>query len=76
MVDGQLPGTVTHRFGAAAAVVERRLTPYLDPLELIPRDHVEEAAEEAGIAPEDIDAQVASLSAHFGWDITRGAKAS
>jgi hypothetical protein len=50
--------------------------PYLDPLEPIPRDHIERAAEQVGIRPADIDAQVASLSAHFGWDITRGAKAT
>jgi hypothetical protein len=48
--------------------------PYLDPLEPIPREHIERAAEEAGIQPEDIDATVASLSAHLGWDLTRGAK--
>jgi hypothetical protein len=48
--------------------------PNLDPLEPISRDHIEKAAEKAGIAVEDIDAQVASLSAHFGWDITQGAK--
>ena len=30
----------------------------------------------AGSRPEDIDAQVASLSAHFGWDITVGARPS
>ena len=50
--------------------------PYLDPLEPIPRDHIEQAAERAGVHPDDIDAQVASLSAHLGWDITRGAKPS
>ena len=47
---------------------------YLDPLKPIPRDHIERAAEEAGIRPDDIDAQVASLSAHLGWDVTRGAE--
>lgn len=54
----------------------RGYAPYLDPLEPIPRDHIEQAAEQAGIRPADIDAQVVSLSAHLGWDITRGAKAS
>jgi len=49
---------------------------YLDPLKPIPRDHIEKAAEKAGVRPEDIDAQVASLSAHFGWDITVGARPS
>lgn len=48
--------------------------PYLDPLEPIPREHIERAAAKAGIRPEDIDAQLASLSAHFGWDVMSGAK--
>ena len=48
--------------------------PYLDPLEPISREHIEKAARRAGIAPADVDVQVASLSAHLGWDITRGAK--
>ena len=48
--------------------------PYLDPREPIPREHIEKAAAEAGIRPEDIDAQVASLSAHLGWDVTVGTK--
>ena len=42
----------------------------------IRRDHIERAAQRAGIRPDEIDAQVASLSAHLGWDITRGAKQS
>ena len=49
---------------------------YLNPLKPVPRDHIEKAAEKAGVRPEDIDAQVASLSDHFGWDITVGAKPS
>jgi hypothetical protein len=51
------------------------LAPYLDPLEPIPRQHIEKAAAQVGIRPDDIDAQVASLSAHLGWDITVGARA-
>ncbi len=50
--------------------------PYLDPLQPISRDHIQQAATKTGIRPDDIDAQVASLSAHLGWDVTRGAKAS
>jgi hypothetical protein len=50
--------------------------PYLDPLQPISRDHIQKAARRANIRPEDIDTQVASLSAHLGWDVTRGAKAS
>lgn len=48
--------------------------PYLDPLEPIPREHIDQAPNEAGIPPEEIDNQVKSLSAYVGWDITRGAK--
>jgi len=48
--------------------------PYLDPLEPIPRQHFEKAAAKAGIRPHDINAQVASLSAHLGWDVTLGVK--
>jgi len=50
--------------------------PYLDPLEPIPRVHIERAAQRAGFRLDDIDAAVASLSDHLGWDITRGAKPS
>lgn len=48
--------------------------PYLDPLEPIPRKHIERAAARASIRPSDIEAQVASLSAYLGWDVTVGAK--
>jgi hypothetical protein len=48
--------------------------PYLDPLEPVTRAHIEKAAKKAGVVPSDIDAQVASLSTHLGWDITVGAK--
>ncbi|MBI5382276.1 MAG: HEAT repeat domain-containing protein [Opitutae bacterium] len=50
------------------------VAPYLDPLKPIPREHIERAAAQAGIRPEDIGTQVSSLSAHLGWDITVGAK--
>ena len=49
---------------------------YLDPLQPIPREHIERAAKQAGIRPQDIDATVAALSAHLGWDLTGGAKPS
>ncbi|MDR3632320.1 MAG: HEAT repeat domain-containing protein [Isosphaeraceae bacterium] len=52
------------------------IAPYLDPLQPIFRDHIERAAKRTNIRREDIDAQVASLSAHVGWDITRGAAPS
>ena len=48
--------------------------PYLDPLEPTTRDQIEKAAKGASVQPEEIDDQVASLSAHLGWDITVGAK--
>jgi hypothetical protein len=47
--------------------------PFLDPLKPISRKQIERAAERAGIRVGTIDAQVASLSAHLGWDITVGA---
>jgi len=50
--------------------------PYLDPREPISRAHIERAAEKAWVAAEEIDETVRSLSAHMGWDITRGAKNS
>jgi hypothetical protein len=50
------------------------LQPYLDPLKPISRQHIEKAAAMAGIRTDDINAQVASLSTHLGWDVTLGAK--
>ncbi|MEM9366019.1 MAG: NACHT domain-containing protein, partial [Planctomycetota bacterium] len=47
--------------------------PYLDLTKPIPRDHIEAAAQKSGVSPEEIDAQVASLSEWLGWDITQGA---
>ena len=49
---------------------------HLDPLQPISRGHIQQAAKKTDIRPDDIDAQVASLSAHLGWDVTRGAKPS
>ncbi len=46
--------------------------PCLDPAEPISREHIEEAAEQANVPPEEIDETVRSLSAHMGWDITKG----
>ena len=50
--------------------------PYLDPHQPIPREHIEKAAKRAGIAPSDLDATLADLSRHLGWDVTRGARPS
>ena len=47
--------------------------PYLDPAEPISREHIERAAEKAGVPADKIDETVRSLSAHVGWDITKGA---
>ena len=52
------------------------IRPYLDPREPIPREHIENAAVEADIRRDDIDAQLASLSAHLGWDVMGGTKTS
>ena len=68
-------GKIHSEFGRILATKDLDgVGPYLDPLKPIPRDHIERAAERAGIRPDDIDAQVASLSAHLGWDVTRGAE--
>ena len=48
--------------------------PYLDPLQPIPREHIEKAATKAGIAAAALEAQIASLNQHLGWDITVGAR--
>ncbi|AGA90374.1 putative NTPase (NACHT family) [Thioflavicoccus mobilis 8321] len=50
--------------------------PFLDPRSPIPRDHIEEAADKVGLSSAEIDAAVASLSAHMGWDILRGNRPS
>ena len=47
--------------------------PYLDPAKPVPRDHIEQAAKNAGVPVDKIDETVRSLSAHMGWDIRKGA---
>ncbi len=54
----------SHLYGSA---------PYLDPARPISREHIEQAAKQAKISTEEIDETVRSLSAHLGWDITKGA---
>ncbi|HLQ44909.1 MAG TPA: hypothetical protein VK137_09290, partial [Planctomycetaceae bacterium] len=48
--------------------------PYLDPLQPIPRKHIEKAATKTGLAAAALEAQIASLNQHLGWDITVGAR--
>uniref|UniRef100_UPI0040562E7D NACHT domain-containing protein n=1 Tax=Candidatus Electronema sp. TaxID=2698783 RepID=UPI0040562E7D len=48
---------------------------YLNPRQPIPAAHIQEAAEKAGIPPDKIDEAVRSLSAHMGWNITKGSLA-
>jgi hypothetical protein len=48
--------------------------PCLDPLQAVPRGHIEEAARRVGVRPQEVGAQVDSLSAFLGWDITSGAR--
>ena len=52
------------------------MAPYLDPAKLISRDHIERAAKKANVLPDQIDETVRSLSAHLGWDITKGSAGS
>ncbi len=47
--------------------------PYLDHLKPLSREHIQRAAERAGIAAGDLEAQIASLNQHLGWDIRVGA---
>ena len=73
-VASSLLGRMHSIFGHILTTVDLDgIAPYFDPLEPIPREHIEKAAKEVGICPEDIDDQVAALSAHCGWDITVGA---
>ncbi len=70
-------GTMHSRFGHILPTQDLDgLGPYLDPLQPISREHIEKAAKKSNIRPDDTDAQVASLSAHLGWDVARGAKPS
>ena len=46
--------------------------PYLDPAKPISRKHIKRAAEGARVLADEIDETVRSLSAHMGWDITKG----
>lgn len=48
---------------------------YVDPTEPLSQEHIQKAADKAGIPPEQIDETVRSLSEHMGWDITRGSGA-
>lgn len=68
-------GEMHSRFGRV--VITKDLDgrgPYLDPLRPIPREHFEKAATKAGIAVADLEAQIASLNQHLGWDIRVGAR--
>ncbi|MCP4251523.1 MAG: NACHT domain-containing protein [bacterium] len=46
--------------------------PYLDLAQPVSREHIEVAADLARVPPEEIEETVLSLSAHLGWDITKG----
>jgi hypothetical protein len=48
---------------------------FFDPRQPIPAKHIQKAAEAAGIPRDKIDEAVRSLSAHMGWDITKGSLA-
>lgn len=48
--------------------------PYFDPLKPVTREHINKAVRKVGLPIEDVDAIVAALSKHLGWDITIGAK--
>ena len=46
--------------------------PYLDSRKPLARDHIEQAAKRAGVPIDKLDETIRSLSAHMGWDITKG----
>ena len=46
--------------------------PYLDSHQPIPPEHIERAAAKSEIAAAYLDAQIASLNQHLGWDIRVG----
>ena len=48
------------------------VAPYLNPVKPISRDRIERAAKAANVPTDKIDETVRSLSAHLGWDITKG----
>ncbi len=48
------------------------VTPYLDPAKPISGMHIKRAAKKASVPDDEIDETVRSLSAHLGWDITKG----
>jgi hypothetical protein len=50
------------------------LAPFLDPLRPVPDHHIKLAAKRAALAVDAIEETVRSLSAHMGWDITRGSR--
>jgi hypothetical protein len=49
--------------------------PYLDPAEPVTFEQIERAAEAANIPAASIEETVRSLSAHLGWDLTKGSAA-
>ena len=49
-------------------------TDYHDITQPVEREHIEKAAEKAGVAIDQINANVESLSMYLGWDIMKGLK--
>ena len=77
----QVDGVVASVFGGQHSEFGRRvfwkkyfegLGNPLDPREPISRDRIEQAAKKANVPINKIDETVRSLSAHLGWDITKG----
>jgi hypothetical protein len=48
------------------------MTPYLDPTKPIGNDHIKQAAKQTNVPINNIDETIDSMSAHLGWDITKG----
>jgi hypothetical protein len=51
------------------------VSPYFDPRQPLPGEHIKMAARTAGVPPDKIGETVRNLSEHMGWDITKGSGA-
>jgi energy-coupling factor transporter ATP-binding protein EcfA2 len=51
------------------------IQPYIDPTQPIDDAHLNEAAKKCGIAVEELEATIQSLSEHMGWDVRKGSAA-
>jgi hypothetical protein len=68
-------GGMHSRFGRIVGTEDLDgIGPFLDHLQPLSREQIQKAAERAGISAGDLEAQIASLNQHLGWDIRVGAR--